>query len=164
MPRLAPMFSSVPDGRPPLEVDISSGELHVSAAPCLIGTVLGSCVAVAVFSPRRRLGGLNHYLLPDDGDDARHAGWAIPELVRRVVALGCMSQELRAKIFGGTSPVSAMRGKPGVGDANVEAARRLLADLGIKVVGERVGGDAGMRVILESWTGVVWVRMHQRRE
>jgi len=163
MPRLAPTFSPVPDGSTPLELNISSGELHVSAAPCLIGTVLGSCVAVAVFSPQRRLGGLNHYLLPDDGDDGRHAGWAIPELVRRVSAFGCKPRDLQAKIFGGTSPVSAMRGKRGVGDANVEAARRLLAELGIKVVGERVGGDDGMRVILESWTGVVWVRIHQRR-
>jgi hypothetical protein len=45
-------------------VYLHSGKFHVSAKPCRVSTILGSCVAVALFDPSTGVGGLNHFLLP----------------------------------------------------------------------------------------------------
>ena len=48
------------------QVGIHIGDCYVSTEPAVIYTVLGSCVAVCLFDPVRRIGGMNHILLPGE--------------------------------------------------------------------------------------------------
>ena len=49
----------------PRGVYLHPGQLVVSAAPCSVSTILGSCVAVCVWDEETGIGGMNHFLLPN---------------------------------------------------------------------------------------------------
>jgi chemotaxis protein CheD len=145
-------------------VYLHSGKLHVSATPCRVSTILGSCVAVAVFDPVTGVGGLNHFLLPHGpsvapAQAARFGNLAVPQLVEAVLAAGAHRASLQAKLFGGACVLAAFK-KPGghLGTRNVEVAREMLKVDGIPVVAEDVEGGSGRKLIFQTHDGVAWVR------
>lgn len=145
-------------------VYLHSGKLHVSTRPCRVSTILGSCVAVAVFDPTTGIGGLNHFLLPQGAPGsaaqaARFGNLAVPQLVEAVLAAGARRSSLQAKLFGGACVLAAFK-KPGghLGTRNVEVAREALKAEGIPVVAEDVEGSSGRKLIFQTHDGVAWVR------
>src|SRR5687768_14121384 len=44
---------------------VVAGELVASKRPLELRTVLGSCVSACLFDPTARIGGMNHFLLPE---------------------------------------------------------------------------------------------------
>ncbi len=157
VPRLQP---------PPVAADIReetiwAGDILVSKEKVRMTTVLGSCVTVCLFDSLQGYGGMNHYLLPSPGSDGRHGGWSIRELVQRMLGLGSKPRNLQAKVFGGGSPLSFSDESSGVGADNARVAFETLADLKLSVVSECVGGNAGMRLYFENWSGLVLVRPHR---
>lgn len=117
-----------------------------------IRTILGSCVAVALFDPVLLIGGLNHYLLsaPADRNDAtlRYASVAIPALVEQMVEQGAVRSRLKAKIYGGAAVLDIGSAGQQVGERNIEAARNILRELGIPIVEENLGGRVGRKIRL----------------
>src|SRR5215469_7573188 len=83
------------------------GQLHASAEPCQITTILGSCVAVCLFDATRLAGGMNHFLLPTspsaEADSLRFADRATVALLEKLMAMGCRLDNIAAKIFGGAA-------------------------------------------------------------
>ena len=145
-------------------VYLHSGKLHVSGTPCRVSTILGSCVAVAVFDPVTGIGGLNHFLLPHGAPGtpaqaARFGNLAVSQLVETVLAAGARRASLQAKLFGGACVLAAFK-KPGghLGTRNVEVAREMLKAEGIPVVAEDVEGNSGRKLIFQTHDGVAWVR------
>jgi chemotaxis protein CheD len=80
-------------------------------------TVLGSCVAACLHDPVRGIGGMNHFLLPDDGTgtDMRYASAAMERLVNELLKNGADRGRLQAKLFGGASIMSNL---PDIGRRN----------------------------------------------
>ena len=145
-------------------VYLHSGKFHVSAKPCRVSTILGSCVAVALFDPSTGVGGLNHFLLPHGApaapaQAARFGNLAVSQLVEAVVAAGARRASLQAKLFGGACVLAAFK-KPGghLGTRNVEVARDMLKAEGIPVVAEDVEGNSGRKLIFQTHDGTAWVR------
>ena len=71
---------------PAVRIALGQGEVHYGAEPRTLVTVLGSCVAVCLWDRIRRVGGMNHFVLPNDprGErNARYGDFAIDELSRR---------------------------------------------------------------------------------
>lgn len=139
------------------------GQLFVSPEPAEIVTVLGSCVAVCLWDSSRKVGGVNHFLLPDwigNGHSSpRFGNVATRELVAGLLQLGCRRQDLQAKVFGGACVIEAFRGRAEhLGVKNVEAARRALAAERVRVVGEEVGGARGRRLVFHTASGACRVR------
>jgi len=137
------------------------GQLHASAEPCQIKTILGSCVAICLWDKRRSAGGMNHFLLPAsrEGQPAslRFADEATRALLEQLRALGCRPPNLRAKIFGGAALFQACeRYGASLGAKNVEAALRLMKEAGIPVIAQETGGSMGRRVIFNTDDGVAW--------
>jgi Chemotaxis protein; stimulates methylation of MCP proteins len=137
------------------------GELHVSADPCQIRTILGSCVAICLWDDRQRAGGMNHFLLPVSREgypaSSRFADVATRTLLETLQSLGCRLPHLQAKIFGG----SCMFRRPdrpliSLGEQNVSAALDLLRKTGIPVVVQETGGTRGRKIMLNTDDGVVW--------
>jgi chemotaxis protein CheD len=145
------------------EVSIWSGQFAVAEVPTRLNTVLGSCIAVCLFDRHRRIGGMNHYLIPTGGSDGRHGDWSTPELIKNLLASGSRSAHLEAKIFGGANPLVLANKDTAVGPANEAMARRILEQHRIPIIAAHTGANVGMRIIFESWTGTVWVRPQASR-
>ncbi|MBC8089814.1 MAG: hypothetical protein H7Z40_21335 [Phycisphaerae bacterium] len=139
---------------------ILAGDVFASREPTVVGTLLGSCVAVCLRDPVSGVGGMNHFMLPDgSGDDtARYGVHAMEILINRIMALGGDRLRLEAKLFGGSNVLQYDRQTISVGEQNVKFARAFLALENIPVRAERVGGDQPLEVLFETATGRVLLR------
>lgn len=144
------------------EVTLWAGDLVAEARPLRMSTVLGSCVSVCLYDPARRIGGMNHFLVPRGGETPQHGEWSTARLIGQMRELGSSAASLEAKLFGGSAPFNCPDTRESIGAANVLAARRVLEEHRISIVAEKVGVGAGMRMFFESWSGVVWLKTHFR--
>ena len=55
-------------------VKVLPGEYFVHDEDLLIMTTLGSCIAACLWDRERRIGGMNHFMLPDTGGGAADSG------------------------------------------------------------------------------------------
>jgi chemotaxis protein CheD len=138
-------------------VFLSPGEVIWVAEPTLVTTVLGSCVSVTLWDKERRIGGLNHFVLPKGGDSSRYGETAMLELLEGMLALGAHLRSLEAKVFGGAA-VLPVGGEGTVGTSNVAFALGELARRGIPIAGRRTGGERGRLLMFNSKTGDAFVR------
>ena len=138
-------------------VFLSPGDVICLAEPALVTTVLGSCVSVTLWDNDRRIGGLNHFVLPKGGASSRYGDTAMLELLEGVLALGAHLRSLEAKVFGGAA-VLPVGGEGTVGAANVAFALGELARRGIPVAGRRTGGERGRLLVFNTATGEAFVR------
>lgn len=138
------------------------GELHASREPACVSTVLGSCVAACLFDPQMKIGGMNHFLLPD-GDSAHSSPscygiHAMELLINEILKLGGDRRRLQAKIFGGAQIHAMTDSKLNIGRRNVEFVREFLKTEGIQIVGERVGGPTGVKVCFHTHSARAFVK------
>jgi len=146
-----------------LGVFLHPGRIHVSAQPCTVRTILGSCVAVCMWDPSLGIGGVNHFVLPytvENGENSlRYGNVAVKHLIEKLLALGSSRQNLQAKLFGGACVLGAFRDRrTHLGMKNVQMAMDLLREEGIPVIAEDVGGEQGRKVIFQTHDGAAWVR------
>lgn len=132
---------------------VIEGDHHVSDRPdVMMTTVLGSCVAACMYDPVRRIGGMNHFLLPDGAGvrDLSYASAAMEQLVNSLLKQGAARNRIEAKLFGGARMMS---GLPDIGRRNGEAAIAFLKGEGISLRAESLGGTAARRVRFWPATG-----------
>lgn len=129
-------------------------------------TVLGSCVSVCLWDPRKKMGGINHYMLPlwngDGLASPRFGNIAIMRLIDKVVGLGADRKNLQAKIFGGGDMLKAT-GLINIGHRNILLAHDMLRDEGIPVVSEHTGGKVGRKLLFNTRSGVVLLKLLQKQ-
>jgi chemotaxis protein CheD len=132
---------------------VIQGEHRVSeGADIVMTTVLGSCVAACLFDPVRRIGGMNHFLLPDGSGvrDIRYASAAMEQLVNSLLKQGAARERLEAKLFGGAR---MLPGLPDIGRRNGEAALAFLRGEGIALGAHSLGGTLARRIRFWPATG-----------
>lgn len=104
---------------------ILPGEYFVSSQGMLLVTVLGSCVAACIRDTDSGVGGMNHFMLPDDGGrdtvgtSARYGTYAMEVLINHLLKLGARRQRLEAKVFGGGAVLASLSSS-NVGVRNAE--------------------------------------------
>ncbi len=97
-------------------VKVLPGEFFVYDEDILVMTTLGSCIAACIWDRERRVGGMNHFLLPDVGsggggggaDSGRYGSYAMDLLIGELVKRGATRSTMEAKIFGGGAVISGM--------------------------------------------------------
>jgi chemotaxis protein CheD len=140
------------------------GQIFVTQEAMTISTILGSCAAVCLWDMRRRMGGMNHYLLPEGPADSlnlfRYGNNANPALLRDLLALGCRVEDLQAKIFGGASAFSA-NPFTALGARNVELAEQFLSKAGIPIMARDVSGKHGRRLFFHTGDGATEVKNYE---
>lgn len=151
-----------------LEVQVGIADFKAGREPTVLVTLgLGSCVGVTLYDPVQKVGGLLHIMLPKMSEFARGAGkpakfadTGIPLLLQEVLTLGANRRFLEAKIAGGAQMFSGLDKSflLDIGDRNIDAVRKTLRDLGIKITAEDVGGNNGRTMILYTGTGRVVIR------
>lgn len=147
-----------------MSVYLHANNVFASPLPCTVTTILGSCVAVCLWDQVRRIGGMNHFLLPYGADAlhsaARFGGPATRALIEKLVELGARVKGLHAKVFGGASVLGAFRaGETHLGTKNVHVARQVLGEAGIPIVGENVGGLRGRKMVFYTDDGSAFVKL-----
>jgi len=143
------------------------GQLFVTRDPITISTILGSCAAICLWDRHKKAGGMNHYLLPEGQGEGpnrfRYGNVANPELLKQVLALGCETRYLQAKIFGGSC---AFGNDPlqSLGTRNVQLAETFLRSRGIPVVEKEVSGKHGRRLVFQISDGVTMIKSFEQVE
>ena len=124
----------------PVNVAVGMGQAVFAAEPSRLTTIVGSCVAVTLYSPRRRLGMLGHIVLPKSrggGDNpAKYADTAIPHMLSTLRREGVVPSELTAKLAGGACMFGDGQFSR-IGENNVQAAVQALESAGIGIVAPR---------------------------
>lgn len=143
-------------------VYLHPGGVFAEAGEHEVTTVLGSCVAVCLWDPRRRVGGMNHFLLPfwngEGLPSPRYGNIAIGRLLERLRDLGCPPPGLQAKVFGGGALVKTSNSYGNIGERNALIAEDLLAQAGIPVIGRDLGGTQSRRIRFRTTTGEVFLK------
>jgi len=142
-------------------VNVGVAEYYVTHNPHVLASYgLGSCVGVALYDDRKKIGGLAHIMLPDSkafskpGGAGRYADTAIRAMVEEMEKLGSRRKDIRAKMAGGACMFTIPGAKnpknvPGpylgmqIGERNVEAVKKALKELKIPLVAEDTGGSYG---------------------
>lgn len=135
------------------DMHVIQGQQAVSdSSDVTMQTVLGSCVAACLHDPVRRIGGINHFLLPDTGDgtDLRYASAAMEQLVNALLKSGAARARLEAKLFGGARILPNL---PDIGRRNAEAALAFLGNEGIVCRSRSLGGSHARRIRFWPATG-----------
>ncbi|NNM82692.1 MAG: chemotaxis protein CheD [Burkholderiales bacterium] len=146
-----------------VEIYLQPGEFHFGGRDLRIRTLLGSCVAITMWHPRLRIGGMCHFMLPSrpnpSGDpDGRYADEAIDLFHRAISISGTNHRDYEVKMFGGGSMFELGDREDNIASRNVQAARKLLQENGHHVVAEHVGMYGSRYVIFDIRSGTVWLR------
>jgi len=143
---------------------VGIADLVVARAPeqlCCIG--LGSCVAVFIYDPETRIGGVLHALLPRAPDgkrsDAKYADSGIRMLHRTIISKGAKKRKLWAKLVGGARMFPNLDIQiRDIGKENVRQAKKTLRDLGVRIAAEEVEGNRGRSAYYSLEDGSVTLR------
>jgi chemotaxis protein CheD len=130
-------------------VKIMPGEFYVTRSNEIIATVLGSCISVCIRDPKLGIGGMNHFMLPEnkkkEDDDwkynkidkaARYGSDAMEQLVNELLKNGCRKQHFEIKITGGGRIMAKMND---IGCKNIDFIKDYLKTEGYEIASEDIG-------------------------
>jgi chemotaxis protein CheD len=152
------------------EIKVGMGDIAVSRAPGTLAIIgLGSCVGVALYYQKERIGGLAHIMLPDStksrstASREKFADTGLAILLDRLKRSGAEQLWLTARLIGGASMFkSSSPGGTGnmfnIGENNVRACREFLKKEHIRIVGEEVLGTNGRTMRFNLATGKITIR------
>ena len=151
-----------------LEIFLQPGEFYFGDEKTRIRTLLGSCVAISLWHPKKHIGGMCHYMLPQrprhkPGNilDGRYAEDAMQMFMHELRHSRTRPIEYQVKVFGGGSMFERLdkhKNNMDISQRNVEFGRTLIPQYGFKISGEDMGGKGHRNVILDLWSGDVWVK------
>lgn len=121
-------------------VKVLPGEYFVSTDDMVLMTVLGSCISACIWDGRVRVGGMNHFMLPDgDASDGfgRYGSYAMELLINEMLKIGARRESMQAKVFGGAQVMAGFTSM-NVGERNTQFVLDYLATERIPVVSQDV--------------------------
>ena len=125
-----------------------------------MATLLGSCVAVCLFDPLLKIGGINHFMLPEMGrrkngevDSLLSGDFAMETLLNALLVKGAKKVRLQAKAFGGGTIIDTDGGSPSIGLRNANFAKDWLAREGIGLCSSDFLGPWSRKVIFLPFSG-----------
>ena len=127
-------------------IKVKMAGIDFGKSPAVLETLLGSCVGIAMWDSRMKLGGLAHVVLPDSRGatnlPGKYADTAVVALKRGLLASGASPNSLTAKITGGAT-MFGQRTNTDIGQKNIDAVTAHLRKHGIRLAGQHVGGETG---------------------
>lgn len=158
-------------------VFLHTGDAYIGVKPTIVSTVLGSCVAISMFSPRKKQGVICHAFLPSRSEIknvsepsiqiCRYVDTAVDHLLKSMRRLGVRKNELEVKLFGGATGLTYSQVRPscalGIGNRNVDAAMENLKVKGLKPLSMDVGGNVGRKLLFCTYTGDVWIKRLEKK-
>jgi chemotaxis protein CheD len=141
---------------------IYSAGLLVSEKPVMMNTVLGSCVSVCLWDKSKKIGGMNHFMLPFWNGNGlaspKYGNIAMQQLIDKITGMSCKHEDLVAKVFGGARMLREQSAYFDIGRRNIDLAIRSLKDENIPVIASSTGGDKGRKIFFNTSTGEVLLK------
>lgn len=147
---------------------ILPGQYYVSLHGEMMVTVLGSCVSACIRDAVFGIGGMNHFMLPVDGnsstikdagrlvdESARYGVYAMELLINDILKNGGLRENLEVKITGGGRMLANMSD---IGRCNIEFVRKFIVTEGLDILAEEVGDIYPRKVQYHPDTGKVKVK------
>jgi two-component system chemotaxis response regulator CheB len=147
------------------KVFLLPGEYFISKQPHLISTLLGSCVAVCLYHPQQKFGGMNHYMLPTSPNKERsgkYGDYATGVLLQFMERTAGSLAGIQAIVSGGANVINAVTTGAQIGQRNIEVAREILHKHGIPIIKENTGGTLGLKLHYQSWDNKLTVEQMDR--
>ncbi len=150
-------------------VKILPGQFNSSNQEEVLVTVLGSCISACIHDPYLRIGGMNHFMLPQEEGPSSWSGWAarygsnaMELLINQILSRGGSRQRLEVKLFGGGRVLTAQI--MDIGARNIEFALDYVKREGLKLVGQDLGAECARKVRFFPSTGRVQMKhVHMTR-
>ncbi|SCK60142.1 chemotaxis protein CheD [Variovorax sp. HW608] len=148
-----------------MAVKLLPSEYYVTTTDTVLTTVLGSCVSACLLDIDNGVAGMNHFMLPDDGDanardqaeSMRYGAYAMDVLIRELLRAGARRERLQAKVFGGGAVLANMT-TLNIGDRNADFVLRYLRAERIAVAAQDLRGPYARRVCFIPSSGKAVVR------
>ena len=144
--------------------NVGIAELALCRAPEQLTCLgLGSCIAVIIYDPTTKIGGMLHVLLPKAPPNCKsqekYADTGIRRLHAKVLEKGAVRSSLVAKLVGGAQMFTSLNiAIANIGKENITETRATLRILGVKIVAEDLEGNRGRSAVFDAATGKVTVR------
>lgn len=150
------------------EVYLAPGEFRFATCPTRLRTVLGSCVAITLWHPQRKIGGMCHFMLPGrtrctTALNGKYADEAIELFARKARSYHTEPEEYQLKLFGGGEMFPHLQRHVPFGDVarmNVNAALEMAALYRLDLIAQDMGSTGYRSIVFDLCNGDVWVR-HQ---
>jgi len=145
---------------------LRAGEYCVSDDGVILHTILGSCIAACIYDQEKKIGGMNHYLLPGiiRSDEiliskvGRYGMYAMELLISELIKFGAKRKNLAAKVFGGGNVLEFRKSDGDVTGSNIKFARKYLELEGIPIQNEDLGGNKGRKIMFFTDTAKVMLK------
>ena len=130
------------------------GEMVLSSSSDarLVAYGLGSCIALAVWDPRAKVGGLAHFMLPNGPANAaspvKFIDTGLDTFLKAMEAKGAVMNRSIFKAAGAAAMLT-VGGGLAIGKRNAEMIQAALTERGISLAATALGGNAGRTVQLE---------------
>ncbi|MDP1530389.1 chemoreceptor glutamine deamidase CheD [Rhodoferax sp.] len=152
-------------------VKLLPGEYYVTTRDMILTTVLGSCVSACVRDSTAGIGGMNHFMLPENADPASHDAvaamrygiHAMEMLLSELLKAGARRERLEAKVFGGGAVLANMT-MLNVGDRNADFVLRYLQGEQVRIAAQDLRGSLPRRINYFPASGRVAVRKLRRQD
>lgn len=165
------------------DINLHPGEFCFGSQEFRIRTLLGSCVALVLWHPEKKIGGMSHIILPEkkimQNNDPKLPGKFADEsfeLFKKFAKLHRTDiSEFVAKLFGGANMISKTQEQPiyvsneekiileaideriNIGKRNSLFIKELLNKNSISILSEDLGGNRHRKVYFTIWNGEVWM-------
>ena len=139
------------------------GEMVLSSSPDarLVAYGLGSCIALAAWDPRTKVGGLAHFMLPNGpatpGSPVKFIDTGLDVFLRAFEAKGGFLGRSVIKAAGAAAMLT-IGGGLAIGKRNAESMQVALSQRGLPLVATSLGGNAGRTVQLDVYDGRLLIK------
>jgi len=156
-----------------VNVVVGVSDMVISNNPeaTLVTYSLGSCIGVAIYDPKVKVGGMLHFMLPDSSLDPEKAqknpymfaDTGIPLLFKDAYKLGAQKNRMQVVVVGGAQ---VTKGKDffNIGKRNFLALRKIFWKNNVMVSFKSVGGSENRTLRLEVKDGSTWLKESGKRQ
>ena len=150
-----------------MNVVVGVSDMVISNNPeaTLVTYSLGSCIGVAIYDPKVKVGGMLHFMLPDSSLDPEKAqknpymfaDTGIPLLFKVAYKLGAQKNRIQVVVVGGAQ-VSKGKDFFNIGKRNFLAVRKIFWKNNVMVNFKSVGGSDNRTLRLDIKDGRTWLK------
>ena len=139
------------------------GEMVMSSSQNthLVAYGLGSCIALAVWDPRAKVGGLAHFMLPNgpanNSSPVKFIDTGLDTFLKAVEAKGAVLNRSTLRAAGAAAMLT-VGGGLAIGKRNAETMQAALSERGLTLAATSLGGNVGRTVQLEVSDGRVLIK------
>jgi chemotaxis protein CheD len=142
-------------------IDVNTGEVKVCSNGGILRSIaIGSCLGVAAYDAKGKIGALAHVMLPGSApkskreERTKYAADGIDEMINLMTEAGSCRNDIEACLVGGGNVL--MRLDDTICKDNIDSTIKILEKQKIPIMAKRVGGTVRRSVFMDVEAGSVF--------